>query len=901
MSAREIPTESIGVAWHGLSAHDVFARLGVDGGGLSSAEAALRLARYGENILPRPVVPGFPVFFLRQFANPLIYLLLAAAAVSLAARDWLDGAFIFGVLAVNALLGAVQEHRAGLQTAALDRLIEGRARVLRDGVHEEIPARGLLPGDRASLEAGASVPADLRLLSTHELRVDESLLTGESALADKDAEAPSPLDAGLAERRNMLHAGTTILSGQAEAIVVATGRMTEIGRMAATLARPGGVPPLIRRLDAMNRLIALAMVASIAAITGAFLLQGRSVAEIFFVAVALMVSAIPEGLPVAITVALSIATQRMARHNVVVRRLAAVEGLGSCTIVASDKTGTLTRNELTVGALWLAGVGEVAVSGRGYDAAGRVLARDPAARAASRDLAETGAICNDAGVHWHDGICHRIGDTVDVAFLVLAHKTGIDASALRAAAPVAKRIPFAPERRYAAVYLRAAAGPSVHVKGAPEAVLPMCDAADIPTIRAETEKLAARGFRVLALARGPSEPGAPLQGLEFLGLAALSDPVRGDAKEAVARCIQAGIAVCMVTGDHPVTALAVARELGIARDPADVITNVQLTAAGAPPADSATFDALVAHGRVFARVEPVQKLAIVEALQRLGHSVAVTGDGANDAPALHRADIGVAMGKSGTDVARDAADLVLADDNFVSIVAGIEEGRIAYANVRKIVYLLIGTGVAEIVIFLFALFAGLPLPLTALQLLWLNIVTNGIQDIALAFERGEPDILRWPPRPPGEAIFDRMMTRQVAVSGLAMGGLASGLFAWAMAEGWSETAARNAVLLLMVLFENVHVFNCRSERRSVFAMRFFGNPYVPLSVLLALGVHLGAMHVPFFGNVLGLTPVPPLMATVLAGMAAAPLLVMEICKRVLGGYRAGQEESPAARGQRSAP
>jgi P-type Ca2+ transporter type 2C len=861
--------------WHALDADAALAALGARREGLSSAEAQARRQRLGANELPRAAGPNALLIFLHQFKSPLIYLLLAAAAASILIGEARDALFIGAVLLINAAVGTGQEYQAARGAAALDALVRQLAVVLRDGEKATIDGAQLVPGDIMSLESGARIAADLRLLSSNDLRVDESLLTGESLPVEKQAGVELAPAIPLGDRVTLLHAGTTVLSGRAEGVVVRIGLATEIGRIAGALATaPAVAPPLMLRLERFTRWLGLVIVVAIAALAAVYLAQGHSFTSVFFVAVALAVSAIPEGLPVAISVALAIAARRMAEVHVIVRSLPAVEGLGACTIIASDKTGTLTVNQLTVKKLWLPAHGIIDVEGEGYSRRGQV--RVPQGDTAVRDLAIAGALCNEAS--WHDdadGI-HHVGDTVDVAFLVLAAKLGLDHTALRDAHPAAATIPFEPQRRYAARFHRAEGRIVACVKGAAEAVLPMCADADA---MAHATALAAQGYRVLAVASGDvaGTEADTLRNLHLLGFVGLIDPVRPEVPAAIAQCRHAGVAVVMVTGDHPETALAIGRDLGLADKREEVVTGNALDEVAH---DRMRFDAMVAHARIFARVEPTQKLEIVNALQRHGHFVAVTGDGVNDAPALRAAHIGVAMGRGGTDVARAAGDLILTDDNFASIVAGIAQGRAAYDNVRKVTLMLVSTGAAEIVLFVLAQVAGLPLPLTAVQLLWLNLVTNGIQDVALAFEKGEPMALERPPRPPDQPLFDRRMIEATILSGAVMGGLCFGCFAWLLEAGWTEAAARNILLLLMVSFENAQVLNCRSELRSVFAIPLRDNPFVVLAVLAAQAVHIAAMNLPGLRDVLGVSPVSLWVWVAVVAIAAVLVAALETYKFV---------------------
>ncbi|PXW61443.1 HAD-IC family P-type ATPase [Methylobacterium sp. B4] len=857
--------------WHALDIEAVRRRLACGAEGLTSAEAARRLRRHGPNRLPEPPRRGLGRIVLAQIASPLILLLLAAAVVATALGDLKDAAFIALVLVINTAIGTAQEARAEASAAALKRAIQASVRARRDGAVRRIDSAELVPGDTVLVEAGERVPADLRLVSGVEVQADEASLTGESLPVDKRAGAVTPEGTALGDRLGMLHAGTTLRRGHGEGLVVATGRDTEIGRIAEALAEPATRPPLMRRLDRFSRVLGLITLGLVGLMMAIQVAAGTPLRETFFVAVALAVSVIPEGLPVAVTVALSIASRRMARRHVIVRQLPAVEGLGACTVVATDKTGTLTLNRLTAQRVWLPGLGEVARDGAASPGEGLAA------------LERSAVLCNDATFDPALGEAGRSGDSVDVALLERARADGLDPAALRSACPRLAEIPFAAERRYAASLNRDGDGLRLHVKGAAEALAPLCRGCAAADTLAAAERMAAQGYKVLAIATRPvsgqahahaADLESELSDLTLLGLVGFIDPLRPEAKEAVVACRRAGVAVKMVTGDHAATALAIARDLGIAGAEGRAVTGGDLRAAAGDP----TAQARLAEAAVFARVEPAQKVEIVELLQAAGHIVAMTGDGVNDAPALKRADLGVAMGRGGTDVARDAADLVLTDDNFASVVAGIEEGRAAYANIRKVIYLLISTGAAEVMLFLLAVATGLPVPLTAVQLLWLNLVTNGGQDVALAFERREAGMLERPPRRPDEPIFDRLMLRETSVSGLYTGAVAYAVFALALAQGWSEEAARTGLLFLMVLFENVHVFNCRSETLSAFRVPLRHNRWLIVAVAAAQALHIAAAYIPGLREVLQIEPISPGLWLLLAALALSILPVMELDK-----------------------
>ncbi len=882
---------------HALTVAEALDALQSSRRGLTRVEASARLASAGRNALPRARPPTLAAIFLRQYPSPLIYVLLAAAVVSLLLRDFSDAGFIFAVLLINAGIGTVQEFSAERSADALRRLATARARVERDGEIREIDAEEIVPGDVVLLESGTRVPADLRLLSEHNLAVDESLLTGESLTVSKDANAVVAADSASADRVNMAFAGTIVTTGRAHGLVVATGLDTSLGRIAASvLGKPPAKPPLLLRMERFTNLIAIGVGVAAILVAAVALARGMGLAEVFVLAVALAVSAIPEGLPVALTVALAVGMERMARRNVIVRRLVAVESLGSCTSIASDKTGTLTVNRLTVRRLQFPDQPPWEATGEGVVPEGTFVLPEGADRSTHEALLDrlsrAAVLANEAVLAERDGDWVGHGDTVDVALLVMAHKAGIVGEAAAHDAPQVSAIPYEADQRFAASLNRYPEASRASVKGAVETLLAMCArmataAGDVPLdpdrIRAQERALADQGYRVLAIADGELSL-APrsafsrdhLSELTLLGLVAMSDPLRPEAKDAVEACSSAGIAVSMVTGDHPLTALAIARDLGLARKPDEVATGKDV--ADALAEGEHMLDELVSGTRVFARIEPQQKTAIVESMQRAGHFVAVTGDGVNDAPALRAAQVGIAMGESGTDVARETAALVLTDDNFASIVAGVEEGRIAYGNIRKVIFLLISTGAAEIVLFALALAANVPLPLVAVQLLWLNLVTNGIQDVALAFEPAEGNELARPPRPPAERIFNRPMIERVLLSAVVIGGLAFGAYQWLLAQGYEVETARNGTLLLMVLFENVQAFNSRSESLSVFRHNPLRNKLLFFGTIAAQLVHIGAMYTPGLSDVLGVQPVSFEQWSELLLLALILLAAMELYK-----------------------
>lgn len=856
--------------------------------GLSSEEAARRLTQYGPNRLPEPKTTGVFVLFARQFLSPFIYILIVAAAASLAIGQIPSAVFIVIVLLINAGIGTAQEYAAQKSATALRKMVRGTARVRRDGADKVIDVEEVVPGDLVALASGDRVPADIRLATTHSLTVDESMLTGESLAVGKSAERRSEVDQPMAERTDMCFAGTVVNRGRARGIVTATGLDTQIGSIAREVGSARlSEPPLMIRIRQFTYRVAAAIGLAIAALVILMLVKGGyEVSDVAMMTIGLAVSTIPEGLPAALTVALAIGMSCMAARHVIIRKLVAVEALGSCTFICSDKTGTLTVNELTIKKVLLPGGTDFDVSGEGI---GPGSVADAGQIDRLREIAVTGVLANESYLDYAGGEWAADGDIVDVAFLVLAKKLGMSLSAIRAEQAELDKIPYESERAFSGSLTMHEGRRRLHVKGSPEKLVAMSThmltregriPIDAPAIESQFEGLAKNGYRVIALARREESSDAAaleqLSELTFLGLVAMIDPIRPDARDAVERCRSAGIEVAMITGDHPATARAIAADLGICGPDDPAITGADLRAAEAKGA-SATDD-LVAGARVFARIEPLQKQQIVDSLMRAGHFVAVTGDGVNDAPAMRRANVGIAMGKRGTEVAKEAADLIIADDRFSSIVNGVEEGRVVYNNIRKVVALLIATGFSALLLFFLTVLGGLPMPMIAVQLLWLNLVANGLQDVALAFEPKEGHELKRPPRRPDEPIFDRHIIEHVLVIGGAMGVMAFAVFAWLIDTGRPIEEARNLTLMLMVLFGNIHALSSRSEWQSLFRLPLTSNLFLICAVPAAQLVHIGATHAPWISDVLALQPVPVHEWLILLGVSLALLAVEEAHK-----------------------
>ena len=882
------------VLWHAMETGEVLQELSASQSGLSNDEVAERRKKYGLNQFPEQKPPGVLTIILHQFANPLIYILLAAAVASMAIGEYGDAGFIFAVLILNACIGAYQELKAERSSAALKNMLKIYARVRRNGIDVQVPAEELVPGDIVLLESGVKVPADMRLLSVSGLLADEAFLTGESVAAEKNSTALKP-ETGVADRLNVAFAGSTITSGRGIGVVVATGLSTELGKIArAVTASETSKPPILIRMEKFTNQISVVVLGACFLLGVYEVLQGKAIQEVFLIVVALAVSAIPEGLPIAMTVALSVATQRMAKRNVIVRKLTAVEGLGSCTCIASDKTGTLTVNKQTVQRVFLYPDLELRVSGEGYNDEGQVLNMDGSPtedllNPELQELARIGVLCNEGALRKKDGQWIYSGDAVDISFLALGYKVGQSPEQVVSAVEMLSSVPFESERKYAAQFFRQNGKVMVAVKGAAEAIAPMCSCDwdksrvcgvfDPQKVEQETLKLSEEGYRVLALAVGvipENSTGtyteADIHELEFLGLVGLIDPLRPEAKEAIDTCHKAGVQVVMITGDHPATAFAIGKELGLAQDRAQLVTGSQWEGLMQGPAVERVEK--VRQARVFARVTPLQKLEIVDELMKSGHFVAVTGDGANDAPALRRANIGVAMG-SGTDLAKENADIIVTDDNFSSIVAGVEEGRFAYSNVRKVIWFLISNGLGLIVFFSFALMIGWPLPLVAVQLLWLNLVANGIQDVGLAFEQGEDGVMNEPPRSPKEGIFNRSMMEKVFLGAMTQAVICAGFWYWAANADFAIEEKRNFMLMLLIFIGNLQVLTCRSERHSIFSVSINRNRLLIVGIVFTNVLHYFATQTSLLQSILVLTPLTLAKWSFLLLLALPISVVME--------------------------
>jgi magnesium-transporting ATPase (P-type) len=880
--------------WYRMYIPEVLASLQSSLEGLTQQEVANRQKEFGPNAMPMVKPKTLLGIFLSQFINPLIYVLIIAGAVSLSFGKINDALFIGFVVLLNAVIGTWQESKAEDSAAALRKMVKVKARVRRENKIHKVNSEELVPGDIVLLESGMRVPADLRLMEVNDLVVEEALLTGESLPIHKTVDIITGDYPSIGDRTNMAFAATTVIKGRATGVVVDIATGTEMGKIAGSLAESKGEkPPLIKRMDVFSRNIAIIVVFVCALLGFIGFQRGMDAFDIFMFMVAVGVSAIPEGLPISLTVALSVGTSRMAARNVIVRKLPAVEGLGSCTLIASDKTGTLTLDQQSLQRMWLPSGTLLQVTGQGYNGEGEVLTNEnkPVDKANHELLAfmRASIMANEGILRQTESGWEHSGDAVDVAFRAVAYKLGKKPADFIGDCTLVQMVPYESEKKYSGVFFEYEGKLFFAMKGAVEVILGYIGETEKNQILKKSEEMAAEGYRVLALAAGEVSDTEMehIPVLKLVGLAGLIDPLRVEVIPAIEECHGAGVKVKMVTGDHPATAFAIAKQLGIAQSQEDVITGVALEEKMKNEGEVGLGD-LLETKTVFARVSPIQKREIVDASKAKGHFVAVTGDGANDAPALKNAHIGIAMG-SGTDLTKETASIIVTDDNFASIAAGVEEGRFTYDNLRKIIYLLLSTGLAEITVVALTLIAGLPLPFVAAQLLWLNIVTNGIQDKALAFEKGDPDTMKRPPRKPNEPIFDRPMIRQLFLSAGVMAGTTIGL--WYYLTWNIDTAAlhgealddallhpRTLVMMLMVLLQNFHTVNCRSETKSIFKIPFKSNWFLWIGIILAQGVHIAASYAPGLSRVLKIQPINLQEWGLMLSLASSILIVMEIYK-----------------------
>jgi Ca2+-transporting ATPase len=897
------------VTWHGLDVHALCDELRTDPDrGLKSAEAGARLARHGPNALPERKGPSALSLFLGQFSSLIVWVLIGAAIVSGLLQEWVDAAAIIAIVILNAILGFVQEYRAERSLEALKRLAVVTARVIRDGVLVSLPAEALVPGDLIQVEAGDRIPADARLVYATGLQTQEASLTGESTPAVK-ASDPIPRDEiPLGDRHNMLYMGTVVASGKGRALIVGTGLRTELGRIATMIQEAAQAEreetPLQRRLEQLGHTLLWLCLGIVAVVFLLGELRGVPVVTMFLTAVSLAVAAIPEGLPAVVTITLALGVTRMVKRHALIRRLPAVETLGSTTVICSDKTGTLTKNEMTVTSLYQGG--EVfTVSGEGYVPVGEILSFgapvQPDARQGLQALLRASVLCNGAELRQEGGQWAILGDPTEGALLVAAAKAGLWKADCEKEAPFLGEVPFDPERKKMTIVRRTASGPVAFVKGAPDVLLHDCRAwidrdgranalTDVARkeILTANQNFASQALRVLGMAarpldREPETYAAPAleRDLIFLGLLGMKDPIRPEVRIAVETCRSAGVRTVMITGDHKDTAVAIARELGILEGEAQAVAGPELDRL-----TDGTLSEQVDRIAVYARVSAEHKLRVVRAWKSKGAVVAMTGDGVNDAPAVKAADIGVAMGITGTDVTKEASDMVVTDDNFASIAAAVEEGRAIYDNIRKSVHYLLSCNISEVLVMLLAVLLALPLPLLPVQILWINLVTDGLPALALAVDPKDPALMQRPPRRPEARILERDRVFLMFGQGLFMALITILTFVYCL-YGMDQNLERARTLTFMVLIGSqlAHAFNCRSDRLSLFTIGLWTNKPLLYAVGGSTLLQVGLVLNPWTREVFKLAAFDPVHWVMVFGIGSLMLVAMELWKAAQGTAR----------------
>lgn len=870
--------------------------------GLSSEQAQEKLKSHGYNELVGKRGQTIWEMLLEQFKDFLVLILIAASLVSILIGEVTDSAVIILIVILNAVLGVIQESRASKALEALKKMAAPEAKVIRDGHIKEIPARELVPGDLVLLEAGNYVPADLRLVESMNLKIDEASLTGESVPVEKNADIVFQEEVPLGDRTNSAFMGTVVSYGRGKGVVVSTGMNTEIGMIAEMLeSYQEEDTPLQKKLAELGKILGIASLAICGVVFLLGLLRGVPVLEMFMTAVSLAVAAIPEGLPAIVTIVLALGMQRMVKRHSIIKKLHAVETLGSTTVICSDKTGTLTQNEMTATRIYTDGK-MYSISGEGYRPYGEFTFDnskiDPKADAHLQLLLTIGTLCNDAkleesGTEKDNEKSWRIlGDPTEGALVVAAAKAGIYTSDLEKTMPRLQEIPFDSDRKRMTTFHPAGQGYVAYIKGAPDVMLnlsttiyksgkvvPITDE-DRKNILEANHHMATQALRVLAIAYKdinaiPQEPDpADIEkDMTFVGLIGMIDPARPEAREAIRVCKGAGIRPVMITGDYKDTAVAIAKELGMLEDESRVLTGAEL--------DTLSDEELTAAAKdvsVYARVSPVHKLKIVDAIKKNGHIVAMTGDGVNDAPALKKADIGVAMGITGTDVAKETADMILTDDNFASIVAAVEEGRVIYSNIRKFIFFLLSCNIAEILIIFVAMLIGLPVPLKPIQLLWLNLLTDAFPALALGMEKKEPNIMNRPPRKPDEPIMDTRMKWQIAIQSTFMTVSVLGVFIYALKFTNGVEAARTYAFATLIFSELLRAYTSRSETYSVFSIGFFANKFMVGGTVISFLLLLIVLYVPYLRGVFGTTFLSFYDWDIIVAFGLIPFVAAEVSK-----------------------
>lgn len=853
--------------WYQLETNEIFQKLKSSERGLTKEEVRERLTKYGYNKLEDDEKISKLKIILNQFKSPLIFILLIAVVITAILHEYIDSGVIITVVLLNAVIGYIQEFKAEQSMRALRDMVLPKAKVIRDGKEIEIDSEELVPGDIVVIASGGKIPADLRLFKTIELRMEEAALTGESIPVTKITNPIKSENLTPGDQKNMAFMGTIVVSGRARGLVVETGHKTVLGQIAEQVRTVEAIKtPLQQKLEKFAKIIGIFVLGFSALIFGISVLMGGNITEVFMVAVATAVSAIPEGLPVAVTIAMAIGVAKMAKRNAIVRKLPAVETLGSTTIIGSDKTGTLTKNEMTV-KLVFDGEHTYEFTGSGYEPRGTVLRGKLPVKADEikqlHKVMRIGLLCNESDLYTEADQYKVKGDPTEGALIVSAIKSGLDVTNERTNYSQVAILPFESELGYMATLHQFDNKKIIFIKGSPEQILERCSDCLIEgdlkknKIITISNQFAMEGLRVLAMAfkevsleQNEINAEDVESGLIFAGLQGMIDPPRPEAIKAIEECKQAGIKTIMITGDHAATAVAVAKMLGIGEEIPKVLTGKEIEMMGEDD-----LYIKVKEVSVFARVSPQHKLLITQQLLKHGEVVAITGDGVNDAPSLKIAHIGVAMGRTGTDVAKETSDIVLTDDNFATIVTAVAEGRVVYDNIKKAATFLISCGLGELIAILVSILAGLPIPYIAAQILWLNLVTNGLQDIALVFEPAEPGIMKRPPRNPKEGFLSQLMIQRILLMGVILASGTIFVFVSRLKAGMPLEQARTAALTTMVFFQFYQALNCRSETQSIFKMSFLKNPFLLFSMVAAFFAQLAVLYVPALQWIFRTTPI----------------------------------------------
>ena len=865
--------------YYSMNVEELYQKLRTSEEGLNSQEVKRRQEKYGENSLPKKKKDSIFKIFFSELLDPIVLLLIVAIIASFVVGETVDAIAIIFIVLIDLIIGTVEENKANTTVEALEKLVPEKVKVERNGKQVLIDSKELTVGDFVYLESGDKISADLRIIEAHNLTVDESILTGESLAVEKHARELSNKELSITEQTNMVFGGTSVVTGRAKAIVIGIGLNTEIGKIATTINNTKEEKsPLTIRVERFSKQISILI--GILSVLLAVLLYFKHLPfnEILVSVIALGVSAMPEGLPLALTMALTIGSNRMAKKKVVAKKLYSVESLGSCTVIASDKTGTLTVNEQTAKKIVLPNGQEYMIEGSGYNTNGKVVGEKIEY---AKEIAKLGVINNEAKFEKSE----MIGDSIDIAFLVLGEKIKVKTNDIE----IIETIPYESQNKYSAVFYKKGKDVYCTVKGSLEKVVSLCSSINlkkdfnISKLEEQNSLLSSDGYRVIAVANGKIKEKDEyseddIKELTFMGLVGFIDPIRKEAVNAIKECRSAGIKVLMITGDHPLTAFKIAKDLKLTNTYDEVTTSSEVEEY-LSKGDKA-FDEFVKTKKVFSRVTPLEKLKIVESLKRQGEFVAVTGDGVNDSPALKSANIGIAMG-SGTDIARETSKMIVMDDNFKSIVNGVLEGRVAYANIRKITYFLISCGLAEVLFFALSILFDMPMPLVAIQLLWLNVVTDGLQDIALSFEPAERHLMTEPPRDPKESLFDKTLLQEILIAGLTIGLIVFGVWIYLLNYAHMEVAlARGYCMALMIIIQNIHAFNCRSEKKSIFKMKFNSNPIFLIGVLGSLILGVAVIEIDFLNVFLKTSHIPYNDLLILFGLGFIIMIVMEIYKKI---------------------